>query len=215
MHSKRVYALLLLLTLGFSGCTKAVSPTALATLSPTLPLETTVQPTATSTLPPLPAATSTPMARPTQEISPTATATVEASNTPTVSPIQATATPATIATATSSPNASDCKNLAGFFGDVTIPDGASMKQGEQFTKTWRVRNEGTCTWGSGYALVFAWGELLGGSMSQPIPLAAPNEVIEISVDLTAPPAGGSYTGYWQIHRVMFSPPVSPVTSRYG
>src|SRR5687768_151168 len=47
--------------------------------------------------------------------------------------------------------ASTC-DLARFIKDVSIPDGTVFAPGASFTKTWRMRNEGTCTW-SGYTLV--------------------------------------------------------------
>src|SRR5215216_5539815 len=42
-----------------------------------------------------------------------------------------------------------CNNNV-FEGDVTIPDGTIMKPGEDFVKTWAVRNTGSCTWDEGY-----------------------------------------------------------------
>src|SRR5512138_1314450 len=34
--------------------------------------------------------------------------------------------------------------------DVTIPDGTQMTPGQQFVKTWKIKNDGICTWGAGY-----------------------------------------------------------------
>jgi uncharacterized protein YkwD len=70
-----------------------------------------------------------------------------------------------------------------------------IKMGETFTKTWRVRNEGTCTW-RGYELVYAGGEAMNGAMSNPMPELKPDEYGIISVELTAPQRGGGVTGYW-------------------
>jgi uncharacterized protein YkwD len=78
---------------------------------------------------------------------------------------------------------------------VTIPDGMVIKMGETFTKTWRVRNEGTCSW-SGYELVYAGGEAMNGPMSNPMPEILPNKYGNVSVELTAPARGGGATGYW-------------------
>lgn len=71
-----------------------------------------------------------------------------------------------------------------------------MQQGQAFVKTWRIRNEGTCTWGSNYALAFAGGDPLNGALSLPLPAAGPREIVDISIDLTAPQQGGIYTGYY-------------------
>jgi hypothetical protein len=34
--------------------------------------------------------------------------------------------------------------------DVTVPDGTQMTPGQDFVKTWKIRNTGSCTWGTGY-----------------------------------------------------------------
>jgi uncharacterized protein YkwD len=91
----------------------------------------------------------------------------------------------------------DCINKAAFYDDVTIPDGTALDANQSFTKTWRVRNEGSCSWDSGYALVYASGDLMKAAISNPIPPVAPGEIVDISVQLTAPAQAGAYTGYWQ------------------
>jgi uncharacterized protein YkwD len=89
-----------------------------------------------------------------------------------------------------------CIDKAGFFGDVTIPDDTLVKMNQAFTKTWRIRNEGTCTW-DGYQVVFAGGSILNGPQAAPLPKAAPGEIIEVSIDLRAPAQGGKYVSDWQ------------------
>jgi uncharacterized protein YkwD len=106
-------------------------------------------------------------------------------------------TPAPTATQVNSGNAADCTNVAAFYADVTIPDGTLFKQGEKFTKTWRVRNEGTCTW-RGYSLAFVGGEQMSAPPLSPIPGSVPpGEQADITVELVAPQRGGDYTGNWQ------------------
>ncbi len=114
------------------------------------------------------------------------------SPTPSSTPIDSAAAP----TPTAMP-AQDCINKAAFSADVTIPDGMVIKMGEPFTKTWRVRNEGTCTW-NGYELVYAGGEAMNGAMSNPMPEIKPDAYGNVSVELTAPQRGGGATGYWLI-----------------
>ena len=60
----------------------------------------------------------------------------------TATPIPATNTPLPPATAVSY-----CDWVT-FLKDVTVPDGTEFTQGETFTKTWRLKNRGTCTWTS-------------------------------------------------------------------
>ncbi len=95
----------------------------------------------------------------------------------------------------------DCEEIAAFYGDVTIPDDTPFRQGEVFTKIWKVRNEGTCTWDANYTLVFAGGSQMNGASASPLPNAAPGDIIEIPIELTAPSRGGTYVGNW-----MFSDP---------
>lgn len=112
--------------------------------------------------------------------------------------ISATPAPGEVVTvAGQTPNPPDCADKAAFYGDVTVLDGDSFKQSQPFTKTWRIRNEGSCVWGPDYALVFAGGDQLSGPLSKPMPAIAPGETGEVSVDLVAPPVGGEFTSYWQ------------------
>ena len=58
---------------------------------------------------------------------------------------------------------------------------------------------GTCTWNSDYQFVFAGGDLMGGFLSQSLTVGhvPPGAMIDISVQLKAPNATGSYRGYWR------------------
>jgi hypothetical protein len=86
---------------------------------------------------------------------------------------------------------------AQFVRDVTIPDGTTYAPGASFTKTWRLKNAGTCSW-SGYSLVFDSGDQMNGSSPTAIGAVSPGQEVDLSVTLTAPAAGGSYRGYWRI-----------------
>ena len=59
------------------------------------------------------------------------------------------------ATQTSQPAPCD---RAQFVGDVTVPDGTEFDPGEDFTKTWRIMNNGSCTWTTSYDAIFYSGE---------------------------------------------------------
>ncbi|HUE98248.1 MAG TPA: NBR1-Ig-like domain-containing protein [Anaerolineales bacterium] len=101
----------------------------------------------------------------------------------------ATLPPATSATAV-------C-DQAQFVRDITIPDGSQIAPGASFTKTWRLRNAGVCTW-SGYTLVFESGDLMGGTSPQTIGTVPPGQEVDLSVNFTAPSTAGSYRSYWRI-----------------
>jgi hypothetical protein len=86
-----------------------------------------------------------------------------------------------------------------FITDVTYPDGSNVGMGVAFTKTWRIKNIGTCTWTTSYALVFSTGEKFGAKNSISMPgNIGPGQTVDISVQLTAPNQGGRYKGYWML-----------------
>ena len=89
--------------------------------------------------------------------------------------------------------------------DVTVPDGTEMTPGQDFVKTWRIKNTGTCTWGSGYSVIYSFGEKMAG-VPEPLTTAvAPNEELEVSVRLKAPQAVGQYSSTWRMANANNSP----------
>jgi len=105
---------------------------------------------------------------------------------------------ATQALPTITPTEDNC-DKAKFISDVSVPDGTVFAPGESFTKTWRVKNIGTCTWTTGYALVFDNGAQMGGGSPHTLMgNVAPGATVEISVNMTAPASDGEYTGHWRI-----------------
>ncbi|KPJ88324.1 MAG: hypothetical protein AMJ53_16980, partial [Gammaproteobacteria bacterium SG8_11] len=70
-------------------------------------------------------------------------------------------TPTNTPVDTAVPTATTICDLAGFITDVTVPDGAEADPGQHFTKTWRLQNNGGCTWTSGYDVVFTSGDQMG------------------------------------------------------
>jgi len=82
--------------------------------------------------------------------------------------------------------------------DVNIPDNTAVSPGQDFTKTWLIKNTGNCTWGEGYKLIFSYGEKMAGE-AQPFTAAiAPGEEVEVSVNFTAPDLAGTYFSFWTI-----------------
>jgi len=96
------------------------------------------------------------------------------------------------------PRPEGCTDSAIFMSDVTIPDGTRVARGHTFTKTWRLRNMGTCPWDSTYKLFFIAGERMGAPDAIPLPVTAPKGDADISAQLTAPSKDGNYTGVYEL-----------------
>jgi hypothetical protein len=127
----------------------------------------------------------------------TATLTPSPTASPTITPIPV--TPTETLTPTPAKTPLPC-NIAGFIDDVTIPDGTEMEPGESFTKTWRLRNNGSCNWTDDYKLVFFSGDQMDGPTVQEFTTdwIYPGYEVDVSVDLVAPSAPGTYIGYWKL-----------------
>jgi hypothetical protein len=108
---------------------------------------------------------------------------------PTLTPIPPTVTPIPI----------PC-DRASFVEDVSYPDNTEVAAGTTFVKTWRLRNNGSCTWNSSYALVFDKGDAMNGPASAQLTTGtvAPGQLIDVSVTLKAPSTTGTYQGYWKL-----------------
>lgn len=114
--------------------------------------------------------------------------------------IKPSATPDLAATQTA------CKPAAELVQDVTIPDGAQIKAGAQFTKTWRIKNTGNCTFDTGSKLVYKSGDRLSGpEAGVAAPLVKAGDQADISIGLAAPALGGTYSGVWEFRRANGDP----------
>ena len=93
-------------------------------------------------------------------------------------------------------------NRAAFISDITIPDGVEIPPGSIFTKTWEIRNNGSCTWDNTYSLAFTGeGSAMGAEIPAPIIAdgkVEPGETVEISYKLTAPDEFGIYRSEWKL-----------------
>jgi polar amino acid transport system substrate-binding protein len=74
--------------------------------------------------------------------------------------------------------------------------------GQGFTKSWRIRNSGTCPWEPGYTLNFVAGNVAASRMSaQPYIFAKSVPVgstADVSVNMVAPKSPGTYSATWQM-----------------
>lgn len=180
---------LLVVTLMLAACRGTPPP---ATDTPPV-LPTATAPAPTTAAPPAPTEPAAPSATPAAETSPTPGGEA-ATATPVVSGAESSPSPAP-----TSPPGTAGTNLVEFVADVTVPDGTDFEPGEAFSKTWQVRNAGTATWTTAYALVFVSGDQMGGPASITLPAEVPpGQTVDLTVDLVAPEALGTYTGFWML-----------------
>ncbi|MDH5506563.1 MAG: NBR1-Ig-like domain-containing protein [Anaerolineae bacterium] len=85
----------------------------------------------------------------------------------------------------------------------TIPDGTVMSPGENFIKTFILKNIGETTWEENYQLIII--DAVGDQTAMGSPLitllgkqVAPGEEVEISIPLTAPPTPGRFVVVWKL-----------------
>ena len=174
-----IFVLILISSIGITACSFNTE-----SATPTLSIEE-VQTQAVATF--ASDLTQTALALPTSTQTPTNTSTATETNTPV--PTQA--------TATSVLPTNSCYSLA-FLSDVTIPDNTEMAPGAKFTKTWQVRNNGSCVWEPGFKLTFSGGNSLGGASLILTKEVAPNTTTNLSIFMTAPSTAGSYQSNWRM-----------------
>jgi hypothetical protein len=91
------------------------------------------------------------------------------------------------------------KASAGSPIDVTIPDDTLMEPGQNFSKTWRLRNTGNCTWTRLYSVTFFSSNRMNTFhthyFSDPV---EPGDVVEVSIDMQAPQTPGVYQSNWML-----------------
>jgi hypothetical protein len=134
---------------------------------------------------------------PTETLTPTATPT----ETPTATSVPPTNTPTSTSTPTFTPSPTPVPcNWARFVEDVNVKDGTVFPPNASFTKTWLIKNIGTCTWNDQYDLVFVQGDRMDAPKAVDFPegRVRPGESVELSIDLTAPDSEGRHRGYWML-----------------
>ena len=87
---------------------------------------------------------------------------------------------------------------ARYAADVTIPDDTQLDNEEEFEKTWRVRNAGTCAWPEDTVLAFSSGTQMDAPESVEVGGVEPGESVDVSVKMKTPAEPGRYTGVWRM-----------------
>lgn len=103
------------------------------------------------------------------------------------------------------PTVKPCESFA-FVADITIPDGMVIQPGQAFTKTWRLRNEGSCTWTQSWSFAYLRGDIMGAPTLVFLPhTVAPGQTVDISVPMIAPMTNGTYRGNWILRNASYIP----------
>ena len=107
-----------------------------------------------------------------------------------------------------SPSPSESCDQAAFV-DETIPDGSQFPPGTAFTKTWTLRNAGSCAWNADYDVVFSSGNPMNAPVVLPLTKdpVPPGSEVTISIPFTSPLVGGSYRADFKLRNaggVLFS-----------
>ena len=172
-------SILMLFTLFVTSCggAEAESDTVATAVAMTVAAQETERAQATVTpIPTVAGPTSTPEAKPTDQ------------TVPTFSPPTA-----------PGPIGSDDPCLLANLVSETIPDGTIMQPGETFWKTWRLKNNGTCTWNSAYKIVYWSGDLMGGLLEYQFPeVIGPGDEVDVTLFLKAPSSNGNFSSYWKL-----------------
>ena len=119
------------------------------------------------------------------------TSTLNIALTPSVTGTPPTATPNTGALAFG------CNNSA-FVRDVNYPNGTTVSPGEEFVKTWKVENTGSCDWQYNYGMAVIVDKDFDSSWNHLGRNVKPGEWAEVSVIVNAPNNDGTYTGSWRM-----------------
>jgi len=144
-----------------------------------------------------PAVTPTLGARDVSTLASTATPTRSPTSIPTTTPTRTLTLTPTLASV-NTPTPGPCLPDAVFVEDVTVPDGTNFAAGETFTKTWRMRSAGCAPWPAGSTWVFDSGDQMAAPESVPVPDTPLGSTADISVEMVAPDAPGTYKGFWQM-----------------
>lgn len=94
---------------------------------------------------------------------------------------------------------SNCQNQLKFLEDLTVPDGKEFTPGQQITKRWLIRNEGTCNWDRYYTIQLISGLALGAEKVQALYPARQSTKAVLEILFYAPDNPGRYNSWWQAY----------------
>jgi hypothetical protein len=199
---KRLLTMILVMTVLLSACNL---PTSGAVSDNNLPAEAVIQTKAAQTVEAMGVLLSTPATATTgaQRVTPPVVTVPVVATVAPVATLAPTATRPPISTPiipTIAPTAIPIPCDRALFVSETIPDGTLFSPGTTFTKTWTLQNNGSCTWNTGYRVIFTTGDAMGapaGGITLPSSVA-PGGTIALSVTLTVPSDVRTYQGNFML-----------------
>jgi hypothetical protein len=83
--------------------------------------------------------------------------------------------------------------------DISIPDGSVFLPGQEFVKTWRIVNAGSCTWTMLYKYSYFSGNAMGAHQeNRLLTEVQPGQAVDISVPFVAPGKTGEFESAWMM-----------------
>jgi hypothetical protein len=82
--------------------------------------------------------------------------------------------------------------------DVTVPNGTEFKPGDTFTKTWEIKNSGTCDWNTNFKITYVGGNMFGSDTTKIRKFVGEGDTTNISLPMVAPSGSGNVTSSWQM-----------------
>lgn len=82
--------------------------------------------------------------------------------------------------------------------DVTVPNGTEFEPGDTFTKTWEIKNSGTCDWTRDFKITYVGGNMFGSDTTKIRKFVGAGDTTNISLSMVAPSGTGSVTSSWQM-----------------
>ncbi len=143
---------------------------------------------------------------------PTGTPTVAVTRAVTATAVAPTAAPTAVPPTgvPPTPTTPPCRYVATFISE-TVKDGTQLLPGQQFNKSWTVRNDGNCAWNRAFALMHIDGERMAPVAGIQVPDTPPGGTVALTVAMTAPGQPGPHGGRWQLRTpqsVAFGPYLS-------
>ncbi len=109
-----------------------------------------------------------------------------------------------------------CQDAAQYISDDGT-DGTTYAPNTPITKTWTVKNTGSCTWDSSYLVSYISGDTMtqqpGYWIVQPGETVAPDQTVNISIGMTSPGENGNYKSYWGLQKE--NGPLMPIKGGYN